>query len=947
MVKTGFNWNRECPRFLADVTGHGRCDIVGFGIDGVWVAKSDGTGGFLSPERVSEGFAYNKGSWRVDQHVRLVGEVKGKELVATDTVVAAGRTPLPTGGRSVHRPGASSRSLLGTTVFGIRAPGDLVGFGDDGVWIALNNGNGTFGAVQSALANFGVNQSWRVDRDTRMLADLTGKGRDSIVGFGEEGVWIALNDGHGGFGTLQSLQFFPGFGFTQGWRLDHHPRFAADLNGTGRADLVGFGDDAVWVAFNDGQGNFIPPAQRVCDGLCFNQGWGAEQPRFAARLTQNRRADLVGFGNDGVWAAFNNGDRTFTPKFVLQDFFAFNRGWRVGRHPRFVADLTGKEQADLVGFGDDDVWIALNDGHGNFAPAQPANVHLCYNQGWRVETHPRLLADVTGSGLPDIVGFGADGVWVALNNGKGGFGPAQFVLNDFGSQSLTGIDHIFVLIMENRSFDHMLGLSGITGTDAVTGEPTPIQGLTGNESNALHDMVGNIVDEFKVRSGANDTMPIDPGHGFGQTLVQLAGNGADGAWKKNPGPYPPVGTTINNAGFVDQYAAELGEHDPGGDRSEIMRCFGPGELPVLQQLANEFVVCDQWFSSMPGPTWPNRMFAHAASSGGLDDSPSPGSIAGWELGPGSGFGFQNGTIYHALDRANLKYRLYSADEYPMVSGLKGISILSINSMEGLVHDLPKSDFDSIRYVHIEPYYAVFSDFQNGNSQHPIGSVSLGESFIKEVYEAIRNSPVWETSLLIITWDEHGGFYDHVNPPTAVPPGDPPDDASHNQNGFLFDRLGVRVPAIVISPRIPKNLVDHRTYDHASIPATIEELFGLEPLTDRDRYANSLTTLLTLMTPRTDTPTVVGPPLQTTATAARPRRAPPINEGDLFSFLATAVAQDVKVSSSEERAAIFRRVRGIQNHAEALAYMKHVQQKVAGLRGSRTPAGVLNKITDRA
>jgi phospholipase C len=260
-------------------------------------------------------------------------------------------------------------------------------------------------------------------------------------------------------------------------------------------------------------------------------------------------------------------------------------------------------------------------------------------------------------------------------------------------------------------------------------------------------------------------------------------------------------------------------------------------------------------------------------------------------------------------------------------------------MDDLQQDLQGADFPPVRYVHIEPDYAVFSDYQNGNSQHPLGSVSSGEWFIKDVYETIRNSPVWERSLLIITWDEHGGFYDHVQPPPAVRPGDPPDDPSHNQNGFLFDRLGVRVPAVVISPLIPRNLVDHRTYDHASIPATIEELLGLEPLTDRDRYANSLTTLLTLMTPRTDTPTVLGPPSQARPTAAEPpRKAPPISEGDLLSFLATAVAQDVKVSRSEERAAIFRRVRGIQNHAEALAYMKHVRQKVAALRLNKPTGG---------
>jgi phospholipase C len=121
---------------------------------------------------------------------------------------------------------------------------------------------------------------------------------------------------------------------------------------------------------------------------------------------------------------------------------------------------------------------------------------------------------------------------------------------------------------------------------------------------------------------------------------------------------------------------------------------------------------------------------------------------------------------------------------------------------------------------------------------------------RQVCEAIRNSPVWDTSLLIITYDEHGGFYDSVAPPAALPPNDG-SPSTYNQWGFAFAQLGVRVPAVVVSPWIAPHTVDHTVYDHSSVPATIERLFGLPPLTARDAAANDVTALFTEAHPRTD------------------------------------------------------------------------------------------------
>ena len=117
-------------------------------------------------------------------------------------------------------------------------------------------------------------------------------------------------------------------------------------------------------------------------------------------------------------------------------------------------------------------------------------------------------------------------------------------------------------------------------------------------------------------------------------------------------------------------------------------------------------------------------------------------------------------------------------------------------------------------------------------------MTRGEELIKATHEAIRNSPVWNNSLLIITWDEHGGFYDHVFPGAAPAPADGA-PTTFNRHGFTFDLYGPRVPAIVVSPLIPRNQVDHRLYDHASIPATLESLFDIAPLTQRDSNARPL------------------------------------------------------------------------------------------------------------
>jgi phospholipase C len=411
------------------------------------------------------------------------------------------------------------------------------------------------------------------------------------------------------------------------------------------------------------------------------------------------------------------------------------------------------------------------------------------------------------------------------------------------------IEHVFVLMLENRSFDHMLGWSRITGTDASTGLPTSIDGLSGAESNPV-----STSGSAPIVRGAPFALNVDPHHEFADVLAQLAGAAAV---YPQGGPYPP----ITNNGFASRFVADFPD-DFAANGCAPMKAFTPDQVPVLTQLATEFAVCDRWFSALPGPTWPNRLFAHAASSAGLDDSPNAGrSLTSIALG----FKFSNGTIYDRLDAIGKSWYIVEGDAFPQALVLHGMLEKAFSrfiSFDALKSRLEYPGYDAA-FTFIEPSYGhVVGDGRNfmcGSSQHPLDDVTRGEALIKEVYEAIRASQYWDTSLILITYDEHGGFYDHVPPPPAVKPGDTWVDPTINANGFAFDQLGVRVPAVVVSPLVPRGLVDHTQYDHSSISACLRDVFGTAPLTARDAGAHSFNKLASLSVPRTDAPTVLSSP----------------------------------------------------------------------------------------
>jgi phospholipase C len=399
---------------------------------------------------------------------------------------------------------------------------------------------------------------------------------------------------------------------------------------------------------------------------------------------------------------------------------------------------------------------------------------------------------------------------------------------------LSAIEHVVVLMLENRSFDHMLGfLYSDSGNTSPTGQP--FEGLTGTESNPGSS--GSPVTVFKIGPTTPNAyfMPgSDPGEGYLATNDQLFGSTSAPA---SPAQVPAM------QGFVKDFAYTLGWESgdsqysivPGTSANDIMGCFTPEALPVLSALARGYAVCDHWFASAPTETLPNRAFANSATSQGhMDDKTHT---------------YTAPSIFGLLSAHGLNWAIYGYTSEP----------------------LTKSDFTDITGAPAS-HFGVFTDFQaaaaagtlppytflepswgsSGNSQHPNYNVALGEQLIHDVYEALRGGPGWAQTLLVITYDEHGGCYDHVPPPSGATP--PDNDAG--EFGFDFTRFGVRVPTVLVSPlvtagtvfRVPAGSVP---FDHTSILKTVEERWNLPPLTQRDAVAPSIADVLTLTTPRTD------------------------------------------------------------------------------------------------
>jgi hypothetical protein len=283
---------------------------------------------------------------------------------------------------------------------------DLIGFGTSGVFVALSTGTG-FGAVSQWSNLFAYNDGWRVDMHPRMVGDVNGDGMVDLIGFGTSGVFVALSTGTG-FGAVS--QWSNLFAYNDGWRVDMHPRMVGDVNGDGKVDLIGFGTSGVFVALSTGTG--FGAVSQWSNLFAYNDGWRVDMhPRMVGDVNGDGKVDLIGFGTSGVFVALSTGTG-FGAVSQWSNLFAYNDTWRVDMHPRMVGDVNGDGKVDLLGFGYSGVFVALSTGTGFGAVSQWSNL-FAYNDTWRVDMHPRMVGDVTGDGMADLIGFGYSGVFVA------------------------------------------------------------------------------------------------------------------------------------------------------------------------------------------------------------------------------------------------------------------------------------------------------------------------------------------------------------------------------------------------------------------------------------------------------------------------------------------------------------------------------------------------------
>jgi phospholipase C len=400
------------------------------------------------------------------------------------------------------------------------------------------------------------------------------------------------------------------------------------------------------------------------------------------------------------------------------------------------------------------------------------------------------------------------------------------------SAGLDALKHVVVLMMENRSFDHMLGV--------LHAENPRINGLTGTETNPD---TNNEPAQVQPNAAFQGELDPDPDHHFPAVNKQL--------FFGTPGP-PAVPSM---KGFVQSYWDQ--EHNVKQSR-KIMYYFAADKLPVLHTLARNYAVFNGWFASIPGPTVCNRAFAHYGTSFG-----QASLNIFYVLEPYK-------SIYERMLAAGRTTKLYYFD--PASSTQEVVNLLKNQPQIFATYGQFLEDCKSGNlpdYSFVEPNYSDHPGEDGGelpaSDQHPDHDVQQGEVFMASVYNAIRQNPdLWKSTALLVTYDEHGGIYDHVPPPSCTPDGFHANLADTGGMPFAFDRLGVRVPSILISPWIakgtvvpgPEDAANGRAFEHASIPATITGHFigAYEQRTVREKGAQTFLDLLTdTMRPDEDCP----------------------------------------------------------------------------------------------
>ncbi|KAL5720083.1 phospholipase C [Ranunculus cassubicifolius] len=404
--------------------------------------------------------------------------------------------------------------------------------------------------------------------------------------------------------------------------------------------------------------------------------------------------------------------------------------------------------------------------------------------------------------------------------------------------SSSPIKTVVVLVMENRSFDHMLGWMKSLNPE--------INGVDGTQSNPL-----NTTDPTSPHiffQNQSHYVDPDPGHSFQAIREQIFSTST-----------PTTTTPPSMNGFAQQaFSMTNSTVMP----QSVMNGFPPEMVSVYQTLVQEFAVFDRWFASVPASTQPNRLYVHSATSHGATSNNASLLIQG----------YPQRTIFDDISDAGLSFGIYyqNIPATLFYKNLRKLKYLGNFHSYDLSFKLDAKSGRLPNYVVVEQRYMDMKLIP-ANDDHPSHDVYQGQKFVKEVYETLRASPQWKEMALVITYDEHGGFYDHV--PTPVN-GVPSPDGIIGPEPFLFgfDRLGVRVPTIMVSPWIEKGTVHGPNgspfptseFEHSSIPATVRKIFNLSSpfLTKRDEWAGTFDGLfLTRDQPRTDCPEQLPTPVK--------------------------------------------------------------------------------------
>lgn len=467
--------------------------------------------------------------------------------------------------------------------------------------------------------------------------------------------------------------------------------------------------------------------------------------------------------------------------------------------------------------------------------------------------------------------------------------------------ALAKLLHIVVVMLENRSFDNLLGFlyaaegnrppCNLPARDPPTFDgllPADVSDAFWNPANADYFSGAAPVRVFASTptTGPSPFTVPDPDANelFPHFNLQLFGTA---------NPADQQAATM--LGFLIDYQTAKGVSLDAAQR--IMQSYSPEQVPVLSQLARSYAVSDRWFASVPAQTWPNRGFVHAGTARGQVTNASP-------------LTYNTETIYEVLQKTGHTWGVYKNTVVPSLTKLQyprlGLFPTHFHQFDRFVSDARAGTLPS--YSFVEPSFVIEPD-----DQHPPHNVAAGDRFLAEIWTAVSTGAHWEQTLLVITYDEHGGCYDHVPPPWgAVCPDDVSDAGAQ---GFRFNRFGVRVPAVVVSPYIEPGTVFRSPtdvpFDHTSLLATLRDWLAIPAAamlpSKRIAAAPTLESMLTRDAPRTTLPVIATPPPAAAVPAAPGGLSAPLNDLQASMLHAVARVRMQRELSAAERGLLLQQV----------------------------------------